>query len=193
MSAVNGEAGRRERRYDPDRRARIVTACLEVIAEHGVAGTTHRKVAAAAGVPLGSMTYHFAGIDEVIREAFAQFAGTVADRFEHRLTVAANIEQARDAVVRIIETDVYGSARDLVLTHELYTLAARDPAAREITHGWMRRSRAALEAHFDPDTARALDALIEGLTIHAALDIEPQDPHLVRLAVTRLTTRSDTP
>ncbi|PJI52608.1 TetR family transcriptional regulator, partial [Methylobacterium radiotolerans] len=31
-----------QRRFDPDRRARIVRATLDVVAEHGVAGTTHR-------------------------------------------------------------------------------------------------------------------------------------------------------
>ncbi|MGX1626007.1 hypothetical protein ACWIF2_39125, partial [Streptomyces sp. NPDC055506] len=38
------------------------------------------------------------------------------------------------------------------------------------------------------DTARQLDALIEGLTLHRALDTEPQSRELTRLAVTRLTT-----
>ena len=51
-------------RYDPGRRERIIDACLDVIAEHGVAGTSHRRVAAAARVPLGSMTYHFDGMDD---------------------------------------------------------------------------------------------------------------------------------
>ena len=39
------------RRHDPHRRSRIVDACLDVIAAHGVAGTSHRRVAAAADVP----------------------------------------------------------------------------------------------------------------------------------------------
>lgn len=51
----------------------------------------------------------------------------------------------------------------------------------------MSRSRAALEQHFDPLTAVLLDALIEGLTIHRALDIEPQDPEVVIEAVRRVT------
>ena len=50
---------RRARRVDPNRRQRIIDACLDVIAERGVAGTSHRIVAEAADVPLGSMTYHF--------------------------------------------------------------------------------------------------------------------------------------
>ncbi|MDF2847508.1 MAG: TetR family transcriptional regulator, partial [Oerskovia sp.] len=40
------------RRVDPDRKDRIVDAALDVIAEHGVGGATHRVVAAAADVPL---------------------------------------------------------------------------------------------------------------------------------------------
>lgn len=177
---------RRARRNDPDRRDRIIDACLDVIAQVGVAGASHRRVAGAAGVPLGSMTYHFTGMDELLREAFSRFAGTVAERFERRMTAAQDTAEARDAVVAIILDDVFGDPRDLVLTHELYTLSAREPAFRRITASWMARSRAALERHFDPETARTLDALIEGLTIHRALDAERRDPDEVRRAVRRV-------
>jgi DNA-binding transcriptional regulator YbjK len=174
------------RRHDPDRRSRIIDACLDVIADSGVAGASHRKVAAAADVPLGSMTYHFTGMDELLHEAFDRFARTVSDRFDERMTAAGDPASARQAVVDIITRDVFGDQRDLVLTHELYTLAARDPAYREITNAWMARSRHALERHFDPVTARLLDALIEGLTIHRALDTEPHDPASVTIAVQRV-------
>lgn len=183
MTHTPGGSGRR----DPERRERIISACLDVIAESGVAGTSHRRVAAAAGVPLGSMTYHFSGMDELLREAFARFSRSVSDRFERRMAEAEDAEAARRAIVAIITEDVFGTRRDLVLTHELYTLAAREPAFRTLTNAWMARSRAALERHFDPATARLLDALVEGLTIHRALDTEPQDPALVVAAVERLT------
>lgn len=179
------------RRNDPERRDRIVDACLEVIAEVGVAGTSHRKVAEAAGVPLGSMTYHFAGMDQLLHEAFTRFATTVSDQFVRRMAMADNALAAQEAVVAIITEDVFGSARDLVLTHELYTLAARRPEYRRITTEWMARSRAALERHFDTETARLLDALIEGLTIHRALDSEQRDPAAVVRAVRRVTRHGD--
>ncbi|MFD6211517.1 TetR/AcrR family transcriptional regulator, partial [Peribacillus sp. NPDC060253] len=51
----------------PGRRERILAAVLDLIAEDGVAGVSHRKAAARAGVPLGSMTYHFASMDELLR------------------------------------------------------------------------------------------------------------------------------
>jgi len=176
------------RRYDPDRRDRIIDACLDVIAEAGVAGTSHRRVAAAADVPLGSMTYHFTGMDELLREAFRRFAGQLADQFERRMAAAHDRGTAVDAVVQIITRDVFATQRDLVLTHELYVLAARDPAYRTLTNEWMGRSRAALGRHFDPATTRLLDALVEGLTIHRALDTEPHDDVDVAEAVRRITT-----
>jgi len=178
---------RRGRRNDPDRRDRIVAACLDVIAESGVAGASHRRIAEAAGVPLGSMTYYFDGIDDLLREAFTRFATSISERFEQRMTAATDIASARQAVVALILGDVFGNQRELVLSHELYTLAAREPAYRALTTAWMRRSRDALERHFDPDTARILDALIEGLSIHRALDAEPRDPAEVAVAVARIT------
>ena len=173
-------------RYDPGRRERIVDACLDVIAEHGVAGTSHRRVAAAAGVPLGSMTYHFDGMDDLLRAAFTRFSESCARRVERRMAEARNPDEGRAAVLALITDDVFSSQRDLVLTHELYTLAAREPAYRELTHAWMARSRAALARHFDPATARILDALIEGLTIHRALDNDQGDAADAELAVRRI-------
>ncbi|GHB45856.1 TetR family transcriptional regulator [Streptomyces viridiviolaceus] len=172
---------------DPQRRARILRAVLDLIADEGVAGVSHRKVAARAGVPLGSMTYHFAGRDALLREAFASFAEQAAALFEERLSAAVDRQEAREAVAQLVRELSEGDARTLVLTHELYTLAAREPAYRDLTHTWMRRSRAALERHFDAATAQQLDALIEGLSLHRALDTTPHDHTLTVDAIDRLT------
>jgi DNA-binding transcriptional regulator YbjK len=174
------------RRYDPRRRDRIIDACLDVIAEAGVAGTSHRKIAEAADVPLGSMTYHFAGMDQLLHEAFARFATMMSEQFAQRMSEARDAGSARAAVGDTIR-DIFGDQRDMVLTHELYTLAARDATYRDITNGWMGRSRRLLEEHFDPTTAQILDALIEGLSIHRALDLHPQDDAVVREAIDRIT------
>ena len=181
-----GTRVRAVRRTDPHRRDRIIDACLDVIAEVGVSGTSHRRVAAAADVPLGSMTYHFAGMDELLHAAFARFSDSVAAQAQRRMDGATTRDEARQALVELVVHDVFGSQRELVLTHELYTLASRQPEFRALTHRWMARTRAALEQHFDPATARMLDALMEGLTIHRALDDEPADDALVAEAVRRL-------
>lgn len=179
------------RRYDPHRRDRIIDACLDVIAEVGVVGTSHRRVAEAADVPLGSMTYHFSGMHELLHEAFDRFAHTVSDQFERRMAGADDEPAAKAALAQSIIGDIFSDQRDMVLTHELYTAAARDPSFRDITNAWMGRSRRVLEQHFDPVTARILDALIEGLTIHRALDIGPQDDRIVDDAIARVVTAAD--
>lgn len=188
-SAESPSAPPRTGRTDPGRRDRIIDACITVIARDGVDGTSHRRVAAEAGVPLGSMTYHFSGRDDLLWEAFTRFADSVADRFQRRLAAVApgDREGGARAVIDIIRLDVFRDARELVLTHELYTLAAREPRYRTLTRTWMARSRDALERCFDPATARVVDALIEGLTIHRALSDRPEDEPDVELAVRRLT------
>ncbi|MFI9542638.1 TetR/AcrR family transcriptional regulator [Streptomyces sp. NPDC052016] len=172
---------------DPQRRERIIAATLDLIAEEGIARVSHRKIAARAGVPLGSMTYHFSGMDDLLREAFGRFTDHIVAVFDAHLAAPANPEQARQAVADLVHVLSEGSGRDLVLTQELYTLAARQPAYRELTHEWMRRSRVHLEKHFDPDTARQLDALIEGLTLHRALSRQPHDRALTLEAIARIT------
>ncbi|MET9730359.1 TetR family transcriptional regulator [Streptomyces sp. NPDC006458] len=172
---------------DPQRRSRILDAALDLIAEEGIARVSHRRIATRAGVPLGSMTYHFSGIDDLLREAFARFADHIVAVFDAHLAAPADATAARLAVADLVHALSDGSRRDLVLTQELYTLAARQPAYRDLTHEWMRRSRVHLERHFDPDTARQLDALIEGLTLHRALSREPHGRALTLEAIARIT------
>lgn len=177
----------RTRRTDPGRRDRIVATTVALVAEVGVAGVSHRRIAERADVPLGSMTYHFAGMDELLHEAFTRFAESVAARFEAVLGAATTPDQAVTAVVDLVhDLSRPDGDPERVVTYELYTLAARDPRYRVITTAWMRRSRAALERHFAPDVAREVDALIEGLALHRALDEQPGDRAATEAAVRKV-------
>jgi len=176
---------RRARRYEPGRRDRIVATALDVIAEHGVTGASHRSIARAADVPLGSITYHFATLDELLTAAFTSHVDTVAPRFDERMRAAQDSGEVLDYLVEHLTGDLLGSARDLVLTVELYVAAARNPALRAVTQDWMARSRRSLERHFDPVTARELDALVEGLVLHSALSTDPMDRDQIRHALAR--------
>lgn len=176
----------RGRRLDPDRKQRIIDACLKVVAERGVAGTSHRVVAAAAGVPLGSMTYHFAGMEDLLHQAFDQFARRSAARFAARMRATGSPRDACEAIAAYIEEDPLFAGGDLNINLELYTIAARDPAYRDITDHWMASSRAEIGRFFDPATASALDAMIEGLALHRALGTGCQDPAALRGAIRRV-------
>ena len=57
-----------------DERTRdILEATLHLVAEGGVDAVRYREVAAAAGVPLGTVSYHYASRQELLRAAFTHF------------------------------------------------------------------------------------------------------------------------
>lgn len=176
---------RRPRRYDPERRDRLVDVTLDVIADVGAAGATHRAIARAADVPLGSVTYHFASREDLLQAAFSRHAHTVADRFSQKLAATGDGGSVLEPLVRHLTDDLTGSARDLVLMVELYVAAARSPGLRAVTQSWMQRSREVLERFVDPVTARELDAFVEGLVLHSALSAAPMNESQIRHALQR--------
>ncbi|WP_222264374.1 TetR/AcrR family transcriptional regulator [Modestobacter marinus] len=166
-------AARPARRHDPQRAERILEAALDVIAEHGVANTTHRLVAAAADVPLGSMTYHFRSLADLRAQAFRRHAERMAVTYEAHFRDVHGLDDVVEAVTDLVHGDAGADDRDWAIAYELYLAALRDPALREVTESWMRRSRAVLERFVDPTTSRGLDALVEGLVMHKILSTQP--------------------
>ena len=177
----------RNRRFDPERRDRLIDTALEVIAAKGVAGTTHREIARHADVPLGSMTYHFANMEELLHLAFTRFVGSCAARFDVRMEQAETPEQAQEAVVQGIVKDYLGTPDEMILAYELYAVAVRRPVLREVMQQWMEASQRSLRRHFSADDARTVDAFIEGLIVHGSLAVQPMTEAEVRAAVHRLT------
>jgi TetR/AcrR family transcriptional regulator, regulator of biofilm formation and stress response len=176
---------RRPRRHDPDRKDRILDAAIEVIAEHGVAGTTHRLIAAAADVPLGSLTYHFISLEDLRGQAFRRYAERMSVVYAAHFDGVETDQQFVDAVTDLICGDAGADAADWAVAYELYLAALRDPALREATETWMRTSRSVLERFVDPVTARGVDALIEGLIMHKILSTTPYPQEQIRSIVTR--------
>jgi len=102
------------------------------------------------------------------------------------MRAAPDRQGALEALAGHLARDLLGSERGLVRVFELYVAAARRPALLEVTQGWLLRSRRALELHFDPVTARELDALIKG-ALHQALSTYPMTPEQIRHALVRVT------
>ena len=174
------------RRYDPDRKGRIVEAAIGVIAQHGVRGTTHRRIAAAADVPLGSLTYHFTGLDDVLEQAFRRHAAVMSVVYAAHFERVATRDELVDAVTDLVHGDAGADPRDWAVAYELYLAALRNPALRAVTESWMRSSRAVLERFVDPVTARGVDGAIEGLVMHKVLSTAPVSRADTRDIVERL-------
>jgi TetR/AcrR family transcriptional regulator, regulator of biofilm formation and stress response len=179
-------ATRPVRRHDPQRADRIIDAALDVIAEHGVPNTTHRLIAAAADVPLGSLTYHFSSLEDLRARAFTRHAERMAAAYEAHFAGVRSVADVVDAVTALVHGDAGADPRDWAIAYELYLAALRDPALRSVTESWMRRSRSVLERFVDPTTARGLDALIEGLVMHKILSTDPVSREQTREIVARV-------
>jgi AcrR family transcriptional regulator len=61
------------RRKVQPRREALLAAAVEVVGTEGLAGTTHRSVTEAAGVPLATASYYFSSIGELVAEALQAF------------------------------------------------------------------------------------------------------------------------
>jgi len=191
MTAAPG--ARPVRRHDPQRADRIVDAALDVIAEHGVPNTTHRLIAAAADVPLGSLTYHFSSLEELRARAFTRHADRMAVAYEAHFQDVRSVDDVVEAVTGLVHGDAGADPRDWAIAYELYLAALRDPALRSVTESWMRRSRSVLERFVDPTTARGVDALIEGLVMHKILSTDPVSRDQTREIVARAVRPATTP
>lgn len=171
---------------DPGRRDRIITAAMDAIAELGVSGTSLRQIAATADVPLGSVTYYFTSRDELLLEAFRLFTQEITAFLEARLSAAKTRVEIRAVIVDHICGEGWATRKNLLLSYELYAFSSRTEESKEVLRTWLERVREALMRHFDKCTADALDALIEGYSIHRSVDKNPATRTEVTTIVDRI-------
>ncbi|MEV0485022.1 TetR family transcriptional regulator [Streptomyces sp. NPDC050508] len=174
------------RRYDPERRQRIIDAAIRVVGEKGIAGLSHRSVAAEADVPLGSTTYHFTTLDELmvaaLRQANEAFAKVIASR--------GGLEDPRTDLAGELAgwmgEWLAGDRTGVELEYELYLAALRRPALRPVADEWTRDLAEQLARRTDPVTARALVALIDGICLQVLLTDAVYDERYAREVLGRV-------
>jgi TetR/AcrR family transcriptional regulator, regulator of biofilm formation and stress response len=154
---------------DPGRRDRLIDVALGVVAARGVAGATHRAVAEAAGVPLGSTTYYFETLEDLHAEAMERHAANILGTFRRRIEPITDRDELLDALVDLVVDYMTTDDASTVVTIELYALATRKPRFKAIADGWILAHQQLYATHMDMTSAKAVDALLEGITIHQAL------------------------
>ena len=77
MSSAREPAGTTAPVDDRTTRARIRDAAIECFGEHGISGTTVRKIAAAAGVSPGLVIHHFGSMDDLRVECDDHVAASI--------------------------------------------------------------------------------------------------------------------
>ena len=163
-----------------DTRARILHATLRVIAAGGIGAVSNRRVAAEAGVALGSLTYHFPSQTDLLRDSLLLYAAEEVARLESlaaELRAAAagaggepSAEQAAAVVEQVAARDT--GRPEEIAELELHLHASRDPALHDASRrcfgAYEDFAAAALEALGVPEPqrhARTVVALLCGLGV----------------------------
>jgi AcrR family transcriptional regulator len=166
-------------------RTRLLDGALAVLAGQGSSGATSREIAAAAGVNLQAITYHFGSKDELVAQALvhavrrwveparAALTGVGQDPVGHLVAAVLALQQALD------------QARDLFPAYvEALAAAPRNEAVRAEIVGLLRELRDGLAASIrelrdaglvagwvEPESMAALVvAAGDGFVLHTMLD-----------------------
>ena len=165
-----------DRREAPATRERILRVAFELIGREGIGAISNRRLAAAAGVSLGSLTYHFPSQEELLRECLLLYVEEEVGRLE---AIAAELRSRRPApsrgqvageVQRIATESI--ARPEHVAELELHLRASREPALHEASRrcfaAYEGLAAAALEALGVPDAPRhagAVVAVIAGMGV----------------------------
>ncbi|ARZ70710.1 TetR family transcriptional regulator C-terminal domain-containing protein [Streptomyces sp. HU2014] len=172
------------RRHDPERRERLVDAAIRVVGAGGIGALSHRAVAAEADVPLGSTTYHFATLDDLLLEAMRRASRTWLDDMAAWERGVDPGRPLADELARLVGESLAGDRGRLELEYELYLAALRRPAVRPVAAACVEEMVALMRRRVpDEGTARALVALIDGLLLQYLLSGRPFDRDEVRAAL----------
>jgi AcrR family transcriptional regulator len=90
----------------PNRRREVIDAALELLAEHGYAGASLRKVAAKVGVAQPSLYHYFRTKEELVEQVLATYAGDMFGAIDPASLPRRLEEVPRflvEAVVRVYE------------------------------------------------------------------------------------------
>lgn len=174
------------RRYDPERRQRIIDAAIRVVGEKGIAGLSHRTVAAEADVPLGSTTYHFKTLDDLLVAALRQANEGFAKVIAQRDGLADPHTDLAAELAGWMGEWLAGDRTGVELEYELYLAALRRPALRPVAAEWARDLADRLSRRTDPVTARALVALMDGICLQVLLTEVPYDEQYARDVLRRV-------
>ena len=174
----------------PSTEGRLIAGATDCLRRYGLKGTTSRAIAAAAGVNLGAITYHFGSKDQLVAQALLETVrGWLAPAMA---IVKRNMDPAERLVAAVAELQrTFVEAREMlpVYLEALVTASRHDTLKRgveelfaEVRAFLSNQLREQLDAGLlptwvDPDAmAMLFVATADGIGLHAALEPEAVRP-----------------
>lgn len=175
-----------QRRRDPQaRKDALAAAVIEVIAEAGLSRTTHRAVAARAGLPLGATTYYFPTLDDLIAAGIRKVSEDLTGELRvwaDRLAAGGDL-----AGVLVALTEEYlADRRRAQIEYEVYVAASRDTALRPFAVAWLDGLHELLAPHVGGAAARNISALLDGVMLQSLVTGVPLNAPALADAIRRL-------
>ena len=168
------DAPTRQRHTPEVRRALILSAAQDIIAEQGYPAASARTVAARCGISPGTLTYHFPSIDALLgaalREASIEYTHSA-------INLARELPGAADRLMSLIDAALpssAGSLRNWRLWIEYWARASHHPDLAALHSEryaeWRSTFAQIVAAGVESGEFRAVDPASTALTLVALLD-----------------------
>jgi len=181
-------------------RQALLEAARDCLRRLGLRGTTSRAIAAAAGVNLGAITYHFGSKDELVSQALLS---AVREWMEPAMQVLRRDMDPAErlfAAVEHLRRSFEGAREMLPIYLEALVAAPRHDTLRRGVEELLREVRGFLAdqlreqkagdylpAWVDPDAmAMLLVSTADGIALHATLEPDAVDPTAVAAQAVQL-------
>lgn len=99
-SSTSGSGTRRQRLDEDQRRAQIISAAVEELADHGYDGLSLTRVAQRAGASKGLIWHYFAGKDDLMESTAQATMTTIRDRIANSLDLTEPVPDIIRAALR---------------------------------------------------------------------------------------------
>jgi TetR/AcrR family transcriptional regulator, fatty acid metabolism regulator protein len=179
-----GLSGQRDLTFtEAARRAQIVTAAIDTIAELGYGQASLARIAERAGASKGVISYHFAGKDDLIRELVAQVLAKAEAYMIPRILAESSGAGMLRAYIESNLAFMRENRNHLVAFLEIFLNARGEAGSRLLDERSLDHTVTSLEqllAHFQAvgDFREDFDPLVMAVAIRGAIDQVP--PRLAR-------------